>query len=99
MYFLWRMRCPQNAHASEQQRHDVLRRRHAWFEVQADLEPERLVSIDETGASTKMARRFGRARRGERCRAPVPLGHWNTTTFVSALRLHGMTAPMVSTAP
>lgn len=51
--------------------------------------------IDETGASTKMARRYGRALRGERCRAPVPHGHWKTTTFVRALRLEGMTAPMV----
>lgn len=57
--------------------------------------PDRLVFIDETGASTKMARLRGRARRGERCRAPVPHGHWKTTTFVGALRLDGMTAPMV----
>ena len=42
-----------------------------------------------------MTRRYGRARRGERCRAPVPHGHWKTTTFVGALRLGGMTAPMV----
>jgi len=63
--------------------------------LQPDLEPERLVFIDETGASTKMARRYGRAPRGERCRAPVPHGHWKTTTFVGALRLEGMTAPML----
>jgi len=54
-----------------------------------------LVFIDETGASTKMARRYGRAPRGERCRAAVPHGHWKTTTFVGALRLEGMSAPMV----
>ena len=42
-----------------------------------------------------MARRYGRAPRGERCRARVPHGHWKTTTFVGALRLEGMTAPMV----
>ena len=42
-----------------------------------------------------MARRYGRAPRGERCQAPVPYGHWKTTTFVGALRLEGMTAPMV----
>jgi transposase len=59
------------------------------------LEPARLVFIDETGASTKMARRYGRAPRGKRCRAAVPHGHWKTTTFVGALRLEGMTAPMV----
>lgn len=50
--------------------------------------------IDETGTSTKMARMYGRAPRGERCRAPIPHGHWKTTTFVGALRLSGMTAPM-----
>lgn len=72
-----------------------MRRRRAWFELQPDLAPERLVFIDETGASTKMARLRGRALRGERCRAPVPHGHWKTTTFVGALRLEGMTAPMV----
>ncbi|MEE8578389.1 MAG: IS630 family transposase [Hyphomicrobium sp.] len=83
------------AHASEQQRVDVLRRRRVWFDTQPILEPVRLVFIDETGASTKMARRYGRAPRGERCRAPVPHGHWKTTTFVGALRLKGMTAPMV----
>jgi len=53
------------------------------------------VFIDETGTSTKMARRYGRSPRGQRCRAPVPHGHWKTTTFVGALRLAGMTAPMV----
>ncbi len=45
------------AHASEQDRPDVLRRREAWFESQIDLDPERLVFIDETWASTAMARR------------------------------------------
>ena len=72
-----------------------MRRRRAWFAAQPDLQPERLVFIDETGASTKMARRYGRALRGERCRAPVPHGHWKITTFVGALRLEGITAPMV----
>ncbi len=42
-----------------------------------------------------MARLRGRASRGERCRASVPHGHWKTTTFTGALRLSGMTAPMV----
>lgn len=42
-----------------------------------------------------MARTHGRAPRGERCRAPVPHGHWKTTTFVGALTLGGMVAPWV----
>ena len=40
--------------------------------MQPDLDPERLVFIDETGASTKMARLRGRSKQGERCRAAVP---------------------------
>ena len=36
-----------SAHASEQQRPDVLRRRIAWFDGQLDLDPERLIFIDE----------------------------------------------------
>ena len=55
--------------------------------------------VDETGLSTKMARLRGRAPRGERCRAGVPHGHWKTTTFTSALRLTGMTAPFVYDGP
>jgi transposase len=46
-----------------------------------------------------MARLRGWARRGERCRSSVPHGHWKTTTFVGALRLEGMTAPMVLDGP
>ena len=57
-----------SGHAAEQDRPDVLRRRSAWFEGQLDLDPERLVFIDETGASTKMARLHGRAPRGQRLR-------------------------------
>lgn len=42
-----------------------------------------------------MARIRGRALKGERCRAGIPHGHWKTTTFTGALRMTGMTAPMV----
>lgn len=79
----------------EQERPDILKRRRDWFDGQPDLDPQRLVFIDETGLSTKMARLRGRAQRGDRCRAGVPHGHWKTTTFTGALRLSGMTAPFV----
>ena len=55
--------------------------------------------IDETWASTKMARTHGRAPRGERLRSPIPHGHWKTTTFVAGLRVSGMVAPMVRDGP
>ena len=55
--------------------------------------------IDETWASTNMARLRGRAPKGERLHAAVPHGHWKTTTFVAGLRLSGLTAPMVLDGP
>lgn len=55
--------------------------------------------IDETGASTKMARLYGRSKRGQRCRAAVPHGHWLTTTFTAALRRTALTAPMTLDGP
>lgn len=73
--------------------------RRLWFDGQLDLDPDRLVFIDETGANTKMARLRGRAPRGERCRASVPHGHWKTTTFTAGLRRSGMMAPMVLDGP
>ena len=63
------------------------------------MNPERLVFIDETGAATDMARRYGRCPRGQRLIASVPWGHWKTTTFVAALRVDGITAPCVFDGP
>jgi transposase len=73
--------------------------RETWFEGQLDLDPERLVFIDETSASTKMGRLYGRAARGERCLAAVPHGHWKTTTFTAGLRIGGLVAPFVLDGP
>jgi hypothetical protein len=87
------------AYAAEQDRPDVVERRRLWAELCTRLDPQRLAFIDETGASTKMARLYGRARRGRRCCAPIPHGHWKTTTFVGALRYDALTAPMVLDGP
>lgn len=46
-----------------------------------------------------MARRRGRAPKGERLRAGIPHGHWKTTTFVAGLRVDGIAAPMVLDGP
>jgi transposase len=87
------------AHASEQDRPDVKAKREAWFESQLDLDPEKLIFIDETWTTTNMARKCGRAKKGERLRAGIPHGHWKTTTFVAGLRMTGMVAPMVLDGP
>jgi len=77
------------AHATEQQRPDVLKKRLEWFGGQLDLDPDKLVFIDETGASTNLARKGGRCRRGRRLRIGVPHGHYKTVTLVAGIRLRG----------
>ena len=58
--------------------------REAWFEDQPDLDPARLVFIDETWTATNMARLRGRSPRGQRLRSPMPHGHVWTPLRVQA---------------
>ncbi len=69
--------------------------RAAWADLAPTLDPNRLVFLDETAASARMARTNGWAPRGERLVAAVPHGRWRVTTFVGALRADGFTAPAV----
>ena len=82
-------------HAAEQDRPDVKAKRAAHAARMPGLNPKTLVFLDETGANTKMTRRYGRAPIGERVVDAIPHGHWKTTTFVAALRADGLVAPMV----
>ena len=63
------------------------------------MDPTRFVFLDETGATTNMARRYGRCPRGERLVRMAPYGHWMTTTFVAGLRSSGVIAPLVLDGP
>lgn len=85
--------------AAEQERPDVAQARTRWRIDQKSLDPAKLVFIDETGTSTKMARLRGRAKRGRRVIGRIPWGHWKTVTFVAALRHDGVTAPFVIDRP
>jgi hypothetical protein len=57
------------------------------------LDPRRLVFIDETWIKTKMAPIRGWGRKGKRLKGYAPHGHWSSMTFIAALRwaLHGFT--------
>jgi DDE superfamily endonuclease len=66
--------------------------RQAWFDALPDLNPDTLVFLDESAAATNMARRYGRAPRGSRCRLRVLQGHDKTTTVIAALRTTGLCA-------
>ena len=46
-----------------------------------------------------MARTYGRAPLGQRATGAVPHGHWQTSTFLAALRCDAVTAPCVIDGP
>jgi len=57
------------------------------------------VFLDESGVTTQMTRRYGRAPRGERVQEGAPAGHWRTLTLLGALTLGGLRAPMTIESP
>jgi transposase len=73
----------------------VAEARRAWTEAVPRFDPATLVFLDETWATTAMARTRGRCPRGERLVCPVPHGRWRTTTFLCGLRADGLAAPLV----
>ena len=73
--------------------------RQRWRGLQPTWAASRLVFIDESGFATNLTRRMGWAPRGQRCVGYVPHGHWQTTTFIGALRVTGLTAPLVLDGP
>ena len=82
-------------HAAEQSRPDVAQARAQWREDQPAWDARRLVFIDETALNTKMARLYGRSPIGQRCLGSVPHGHWQTSTFIAALRCERIEAPFL----
>ena len=85
--------------ALEQARTDVARRRRRWRAWQKQLDPQRLVFVDETWIKTNMAPLYGWGAKGRRLRGFAPHGHWRTLTFVGALRADGLAAPCVFDGP
>ena len=85
--------------ASEQDRPDVARKRLRWKAHQGGVDIRRLVFIDETWAKTNMTPLRGWAARGKRLIGKAPFGHWNTMTFIAALRHDAITAPWVIDGP
>ena len=50
--------------------------------------------VDESGVTTEMTRRYGRAPRGERVREATPAYHGSTLTLLGAMTQQGMLASM-----
>ena len=86
-------------HASEQERPDVAAARANWrAEVMEQVDPDRLVFVDESGLDTRLTRSHARAPRGQRAVGRVPGGHWRRLTILGAIARDGLVAVMTVAA-
>ena len=86
-------------HASEQTRPDVAAARDAWrAEVCTEIDPSRLVFLDESGVDTAMTPTYARAPKGQRALGRAPGGHWKRLTILGAMALNGPIAIMTVAA-
>lgn len=95
----WGFSLKKTLHASGQEREDVRMACEKWHQDQAALEGGKLVFLDETGVTTNLTRRYGRSQKGTRCVDKAPHGHWQTSTFIAALRVDGISAPWLLDGP
>jgi transposase len=58
--------------------------------VAAEVDPERLVFVDEMGVHTSLAPLYGYSRKGERVRLQVPRNRGRNTTLLASITLRGM---------
>jgi transposase len=87
-------RAKKTLRAQEQERPDIVEARATWCAELAELDPGRLIFLDESGIDTRMARSHARASRGVRAVGKVPWGHWERLTVIGALGLDGVVASM-----
>ena len=83
----------------EQDREDVKELRSVWLKKIKNVDPRKLVFIDESGITNNMTRSYGRIIGGERLVDAVPGAQWKTTSIVSSIRLDGETSAMTIEGP
>ncbi|MGB8478577.1 MAG: IS630 family transposase [Acidobacteriaceae bacterium] len=86
-------------YAQEQDSEQNQNRRQAWRETLNRIDAKRLIFLDESGVTTEMTCRYGRASGGQRVREPNPAGHWRTLTLLGAMSVEGLVATMTVEAP
>jgi transposase len=88
---LWDCRSKKDAPRARE-REEVERAR--WREEVGQLEPHRLVFVDECGTHTSMTRRYARAPKGERAYGRVPRKRGKNTTLLASISSSGMGGAM-----
>jgi transposase len=86
--------------AAEPDRPDVTAARQDWQEnVAPNLDPNRVVFVDETAANTPFGRQYGYGPKGKPVVGRVPHGHDKSLTFTAALRADGLSACQILDGP
>lgn len=80
--------------ATEQLTPQVQEQRKEFIEQAQQLDPEKLVFLDEAGSNVGMTRDFARAPRGERAHDDVPRNRGTVTSMLGAMGLDGVRAMM-----
>lgn len=86
-------------HAAEQDTEAARIERAGWRQQASQIDPAKLIFLDESGVTTEMTRRYGRAQGGQRVGEGTPCGHWRTLTVLGAVRASGWVATMTIEAP
>jgi transposase len=90
----WGCAVKKTRQAIEQDRPDIVAARMAWRAELAQVDPQRLIFLDESGVDTRMTRAYARAAPGERAVGKVPGGHGERLTVIGALTLEGVVTSM-----
>lgn len=80
-------------HATEQDLPRVKKSRQRYRRKVRTIDAKRLIFVDESGVTTAMTPRYGRAPAGERVDMSAPMA-WETVTFIAGVGLDGVSAPM-----
>ena len=79
-------------HATQRDRPEVQAKRRRFRREVGQIEPKKLVFVDETGVTTAMTPAHARSTRGQRVVGSAPAS-WGTVTVIAALGLDGVRAP------
>lgn len=85
--------------ATEQERDDVKEMRSVWYQEISHIPVKNLVFLDESAASTALARMYGRSAVGERLHGSAPVGRWLTVSMLCAVKIDGPIAPLLVDGP
>lgn len=81
-------------HAAEQDTPATRLQRRLWWQETSQIDPAKLIFLDESGVTTQMTRRYARSRRGQRVGEATPCRHWRTLTVLGAVRASGWVGAM-----